>query len=403
MSLLDLLSRRECWEDFYEYKTSLACPKAFSGELREYIDRQAYLPVCETIARRDRFPLPRRAVISKMGSRKKRIVYTYPPAENTVLKLLTYLLLRTYDGIFSPGLYSFRPHRTAKDAVRALSRVSGIGQMYAYKVDISNYFNSVPIWRLLPMLQEVTAGDPALYAFLSALLAEPEALDGDRTVAEDKGIMAGTPLSAFYANLYLRELDRHFADAGVPYARYSDDIILFAPSRAETESYAAFIRDFLASNGLTVNPDKEQFTDPAEGWTFLGFLCRDGVYDIAPATVRKLKQKMRRKTRVLARWQKRSGAEPQRAAAAFIRVFNRKLLEGGPDHELTWRHWFFSVINTADSLREIDHYAQDCIRYLLRGRRTKARFNARYADLKKLGYQSLVHAYYDFNESKDTQ
>ena len=397
MSLLDLLSRRDCWEEFYQYKTSLACPKAFSAALRQFIDRQDYLPVCEAMARGDRFPLPRRAVISKMSSRKKRIVYTYPDPENTVLKLLTYLLLRTCDGVFSPGLYSFRPRRSAKDAVRALSRVPQIGEMYAYKVDISNYFNSVPIGQLLPMLEEITAEDPALYAFLARLLTEPEVLDGTRTVTESKGIMAGTPLSAFYANVYLRDLDRHFAELGVPYARYSDDIILFAPSREEAESHAAFIRDFLFRYGLAVNPDKEQFNAPAEGWTFLGFICRDGVFDIAPATVQKLKAKMRRKTRALHRWQKRSGAGPERAAAAFIRVFNRKLMEGGADNELTWSHWFFSVINTADSLHAIDRYAQDCIRYLLQGTRTKARFNARYEDLKKLGYRSLVHAYYDFS------
>ena len=397
MSLLDLLSQPTCWEDFYQYKTSLACPKAFAVTLRKFIDRQTYLPVCEAIARGDRFPLPRRAVISKMNSRKKRIVYTYPDPENTVLKLLTYLLLRNYDGIFSPGLYSFRPRRSAKDAVRALSRVPRIGEMYAYKVDISNYFNSVPIVRLLPMLQEITAEDPVLYAFLAQLLTEPEVLDGDRTVTENKGIMAGTPLSAFYANVYLRDLDRYFAGLGVPYARYSDDIILFAPSREEAEIHAAFIRDYLARCGLAVNPDKEQFTAPEEGWTFLGFICRDGVYDIAPATVQKLKAKMRRKTRALHRWQRRSGASPERAAAAFIRVFNRKLMEGGADNELTWSHWFFSVISTADSLRAIDRYAQDCIRYLLQGTRTKARFNARYEDLKKLGYRSLVHAYYDFS------
>jgi len=53
------------------------------------------------------------------------------------------------------------------------------------------------------------------------------------------------------------------------------------------------------------------------------------------------------------------------------------------------------VINTDKSLREIDHYAAECARYILSGTRTKARFNVRYEDLKKLGYQSLVHAYHD--------
>ena len=401
MSLLELLEDHRTWEDFYAYKTSLACPKAFAGELRAFIDERRYVPVCAAIRRGEPFPLPRRAVISKMSSRKKRVVYTYPPAENTVLKLLTYLLLRRYDGLFSPGLYSFRPGRSAKDAVRALTALPGAGTLWAYKVDVSNYFNSVPVPRLLPLLQETLADDPALFAFLRSLLEEPRVLDGGREIAEEKGIMAGTPLSAFYANLYLRELDGLFARQGVPYARYSDDIILFAPTREETEARAAVLRDFLHERGLAVNPDKECFYTPEEGWTFLGFSCRGGVVDIAPATVRKLKGKMRRKARALRRWSERNDQPGERAAAAFIRVFNRKLLESAADNELTWSYWFFSVINTAESLRVIDRYAQDCLRFLLSGRRTKARFRVTYEDLKALGYRSLVHAYYDFAGGKD--
>ncbi len=50
----------------------------------------------------------------------------------------------------------------------------------------------------------------------------------------------------------------------------------------------------------------------------------------------------------------------------------------------------------------IDHYAQDCLRVLLSGTRTKARYNARYEDLKALGYRSLVHAYYAYRKDEAT-
>ena len=64
MSLLDQLARRECWESFYEYKTSLACPKAFAWELRAFIDGEAYLPVCRRMEAGEPFPLPRKTVLS---------------------------------------------------------------------------------------------------------------------------------------------------------------------------------------------------------------------------------------------------------------------------------------------------------------------------------------------------
>ena len=99
------------------------------------------------------------------------------------------------------------------------------------------------------------------------------------------------------------------------------------------------------------------------------------------------------------RWGARNEVDPERSAKAFIRVFNRKLLESPDDNELSWAYWFFPVINTTKSLKEIDHYAQQCIRTLMTGKHTKARFNARYEEMKKLGYRSLVHEYYTLSDS----
>ena len=401
MSLLDLLYDKESWDGFYEYKTSLCCPKDFSVYLSEFIKDKSYLPVCGAMFAGEPFPLPKKTVISKMSSQKKRTVYTYPIKENTVLKLLTYLMLRKYDGLFSSGLYSFRPGKTAKEAVRKLTRIRGITEMYSYKVDIHDYFNSVPVNRFLPLLKDALSDDTRLYAFLSSLLSEPRVLDHGEEITEEKGIMAGTPLSAFYANLYLKDLDRHFEEAGVPYARYSDDIIIFGKTEQETKEHARFIKSYLCSAGLTVNPDKECFCSPSDGFTFLGFYCCKNEIDIAAATVKKLKGKMRRKTHALMRWRKRNGLSGDKAAAAFIRIFNRKLLQSGDDNELTWSFWFFSVINTTKSLHQIDLYAQDCIRFLISGKRTKSRYNVRYKDMKALGYRSLVHEYYAFAEAGD--
>lgn len=396
MSLLDMLSDAECWESFYCYKTSLISSKSFERHLRAFIDEKRYLQVCRRIEEGEPFPLPRRAVISKMSSGKKRVVYTYPEPENTVLKLLTHLLLRQYDHLFSPGLFSFRPHRTAKDAVRMLSARRGLNRQWSYKADISNYFNSIPIERFLLILREALAEDSRLCGFLTSLLTEPSVLSDGEIITEEKGIMAGTPLSAFYADLYLADVDAAFAERGVTYARYSDDIIIFASSEQEVREQADFLRQSLTNKGLTLNPDKECFSSPEEGWSFLGFVCKGGRIDIAPATLLKLKHKMRRKARALRRWSDRTETEGVKAAKAFIRIFNRKLLECSEDNELCWGKWFFPLINTDVSLKEIDAYAQECVRFLISGTRTKARFNVRYEDMKALGYRSLVNEYYNY-------
>ena len=332
-----------------------------------------------------------------MHSHKKRTVYVYSDVENRILKLLTFLLQRKYDHLFAPNLYSFRRYKGVRDAVTTLIRTPNIRKMWSYKVDISNYFNSVPVHSLLPILQDALEDEPEVYRFLHSLLENPLVNDYGQLVSEEKGIMAGTPVSTFLANLYLAHVDHYFSDAGVLYARYSDDIILFSPTREALEENVRILHDFLARAGLSINPAKEAWTAPGEMWVFLGICYLDGVVDVAPASVEKLKGKMRRKARALMRWKDRKGKTSIQATRAFIKAFNKKLFENPVEHELTWARWYFPLITTADSLKEIDNYCQSCIRYLATGKHTKAAYNFRYEEMKQLGYISLVNQYYKEN------
>ena len=399
MSLIDKLFEKSSWERFYEYKSGLRCSKRFKKELREFIDSEAYFTYKDAVISCSDLPLPSKSVISKMSSRKKRTVYKYPYEFNMVLKLLTYLTLRKYDHIYSPNLYSFRPGIFAKDAISAICRTKDLHSLYSYKIDVSDYFNSIPVDKICSILDDTVTDDDKLLLFMKTLLREEKVISGDSIISERKGIMAGTPIASFYADLYLKDLDQWFADRGILYARYSDDIIVFAKDEDSINEYKKVILDHLKDKVLTVNPDKEVYGRPEDGFTFLGVEVKNGDIDIAPASVVKLKQKMRRKARALDRWRHREGLDGTKAAAAFIRIFNHKLLEVNEDSDLTWSLWFFPVITTSKSLHEIDLYAQELLRFLISGTHTKSRYNVRYEDLKALGYKSLVNEYYSFEKN----
>lgn len=395
MSLLEKLSDPAVWRAFYRYKAEgghLSEPDL--RELDTFINDRGYLAPVELVAAGKSFAPPVKKSISKQSSSKKRIVYTYQRDENYLLKLLTWLLADEYDSVFAHNLYSFRRGYSAKDAIRTLTRTEGIDGMWSYKVDIRNYFNSVPIDRLLPILEETLAEEKEIFRFLQALLTNPSVMEQGELIREEKGIMAGTPIAAFLANLYLSRMDHRFEKAQKLYARYSDDIILFAPTREELDVEIAELRGQLEEAGLAVNPDKEMITAPGEAWTFLGISYRNGVVDVSPISLEKLKAKMRRKTRALQRWQARKGAEGIHAAKAFVRAMNRKLFAAEDEQDLTWTRWYFPLINTSDSLAVIDAYSQECIRYLATGKRTKKRYDFRYEDMKAIGYLSLVNCYY---------
>lgn len=404
---MDILTEMEApalWESFLQYRVeSCRLTSQEEAELREYIENREYLPILARIRRGEPFPHPRKAAISKKSSSKKRIVYVYPPKESWVLKLMTHLLLRRYDHLFTPNLYSFRAGHGVKEAVGFLRRIPGIGRMWSYKADIRNYFNSIPVEKLLIPLNEALSDDPSAYDFIRQLLLDPMVYDQGRLTSEEKGIMAGCPLSTFLANLYLRELDGIFLNNHWTYARYSDDIILFAPSREELEERIRLVHRFLGEKGLAINPEKESVTQPGAPWVFLGICCGDGVIDVAPVSVEKIKAKMRRKMRALQRWADRNHVEGVHAARAFIKVFNHKLFENPISNDLTWARWFFPLITTDRSLHIIDQYAQQCIRTLATGTHTKSAYNFRYEQMKELGYVSLVNRYYSFRREESAE
>lgn len=396
MEIIRMLSDPSAWQRFFEHKCAGGhLSRQQEEDLREFIDSQQYLQPVQRIQAGSNFAPPKKASISKLHSDKKRIVYIYPREENYTLKFLTFLLQEKYDHLFAPNLYSFRPGTGVRHAINAITKHPGSRGMWCYKVDISNYFNSVPVENLLPVLASVLKEDMDIYHFLATLLTDDRVEDQGVIRQEKKGIMAGSPISTFLANLYLSDLDWEFHCKRILYARYSDDIILFASTESEREAYINTVQKALSSAGLSVNPSKELTAAPGEQWVFLGVSYLNGVIDVAPASVDKLKAKMRRKARALMRWKVKKQATGENAAKAFIRVFRRKLFSNDCEHELTWTRWYFPLITTADSLRVIDQYSQSCIRYLVTGTHTKAAYNCRYEDMKALGYVSLVHCYYN--------
>lgn len=390
----EIITEHSEWQRFLNYKLDGGhLRKSEVEDITAYVENKEYLPLVDTYMKGGEFSLPTAAVINKQRSNKKRTVFIYPREENYFLKFIAYALGR-YDGIFCSNLCSFRRGITVKTAIRSLTRTKGIGSAYSYKVDISDYFNSVDVDILLPILEKALSDDKPLFEFIKKLLCSPYAIKDGERVTIKKGIMAGVPVSSFLANLYLCELDKWFYDREITYIRYSDDIIVFGESEEQVGFYSERIKQLLSQYRLTVNPSKELYVKAGDRWEFLGFSYHKGVIDISDIALSKLKSKMKRKARALVRWREKKNLEPYKAVKAFIKKFNRKLYSNADDNGITWSRWYFPVINTDKSLKILDSYMQDCIRYIARGDYSKARYNFRYEDMKKLGYKSLVNSFY---------
>jgi hypothetical protein len=398
-SVMDLLDKPEVWAAFLEHKRDLGhLLRRDERELIAFIDASAWQPVTDAIAADMPFPIPERRLINKLHG-SKRTVYSFPDAEQQVLKLLAWLLYR-FDDRQPDGCYSFRHGKSAHRALRDLLRVPDLQHRWCYKLDVSDYFNSIPERQLLEDLREVLHDDVPLYRFLTELLTADVCMADGRRVFGSRGVMAGCPLSPFLANIYLAPMDDAFVTRGIPYARYSDDIIMFCDSPEQLSEAVDLVTEILDERGLSVNEDKVIFADPGETWEFLGFAVTGDVVDLSRVTKLKLKGKIRRKARALHRWMVRKNATATRAMRAMIRVFNRKFYQvDDSGHELTWARWFFPMLTTDRSLKEIDHYLQQELRSVASGCHRDGNFKVSYDELKELGFRSLVHEYWRYRHA----
>lgn len=411
MSIIADLTDDNKWQCFLEYKKESGNVSEKELEnIERFICEKRYLDYYNLIIE-DKFPVdfPVKKTINKMGTKKKRVVYTYKTEENIILKYIVFNLHK-YDSVFLDNCYAFRKNYGVKDAINSFKRNKEYDKLYCYKADISNYFNSINVNKLLVMLNFFDNEDNKLFDSLKRILMEKRVYENGHLVEDSHGAMAGTPFSTFLANVYLMDIDKYFFDKGIKYFRYSDDVLLFADSMEELNEYISIFNVMIADKDLSINKDKENIYNPQSGFEFLGFSYRDGNIDISSVTLTKMKSKIKRKAEALRRWQRNKGLSEDKAAKGFINAMNNKFygrrdkMENDDDNdernELTWSRWYFPNINVDDSLKELDKYMQEYIRYIITGRHYKGNYRITYEQLKKWGYRSLVNEYYKSKKAR---
>lgn len=395
MSLLNSLLDDKEWQAFLEHKKASILSEREVKKYEKYIEDKEYEEIATHIINGDyKFSFPRRVEINKIRKNKKRIVYIYKREEIYILKMLAFLMYK-YDYLFTPNLYSFRQRSGCKKAISDLIR-HRMKVKYGYKVDISNYFNSIPVEKLLETLKE-DLEDDKLYGLFYDLLINKKVLSYGEEIEDAKGIMAGMPLASFLANYYLKDLDKYFYDNKIIYCRYADDIIVF-DEQEKLNEHRKYIISFLKEKGLEINSEKEFYYAPRDEIEFLGFSYKNGTIDLNKNSIRKIKGKIRRSARGLRRWMIEKETVPQAPLKAMNRKYNKKFY-GKEDDDLSWKYWFFPTINTDKSLKIIDEYMQDWQRYIVTGVHNKKNYEkVPYKILKEAGYKSLVNEYYKYKK-----
>jgi group II intron reverse transcriptase/maturase len=169
--------------------------------------------------------------------------------------------------LFHPDSYAYRPRRNVDMALnRARERIR-CGFPWLVDADIRSFFDEIPH---RPLRREVARvlDDKRLRHLIDQWL---DICASTRSIlASPRGIPQGAVVSPFLCNLYLHRLDSTWQSRRIPFVRYADDFILFAPDERRAQQTLKLTHAQVEDLGLALHPDKTRVLQAGPDVVFLG-------------------------------------------------------------------------------------------------------------------------------------
>ena len=391
------LNNKEHWDSAYE---RMMLKPNFSdddrSELWKFKEIYRQDIINELLSGEYKWSKPRKVLIAKHDSNKKRVVYIYNIKDRYVLGVLYRVISAFYQDKMSDNCFSYKKSISTSHAIQYIKNSRSDSLKYGVKMDIHAYFNSVNREKVIKMINELFTG--GFKKSIENLMLDDRVIYKGQEIEEFKSLIPGCALGSFFANWCLKELDEYFISNNIVYARYSDDIVILGTSVEELNNYIEYVKTFIENLGLIMNPDKFQWFGCGEDVDFLGLSLKDnGDIDISEHSKYKIKKNIHR-------WFKKGRKEIEMnhedyriIARKIFRGLNNKNFKCFINHEETfgWCAYAFPRITTEETLREIDLYTKERFLAMKTGKNNKANYRHLNEDeLHDLGWVSLVQLYH---------
>ena len=168
---------------------------------------------------------------------------------------------------FNDKSYAFRK---GKSPFKAIMRVRDMLRKYEHiaKIDIESFFDAIDHTILINKLKKIIA-DKSIIELIAYYISQG-AIERNRWIDKGEGVYQGDVLSPILSNIYLNDFDYYLEDKGIPFVRYSDDILLFAKSKNEVSLHRKTAREYLHRIKLNYNHKKTYLSNIDKGFEYLG-------------------------------------------------------------------------------------------------------------------------------------
>ncbi len=212
-------------------------------------------------------PAPLRQFTIQKGDGKQRVLSALGLRDKLIQRAVLSVLEPIGEQLFHNDSFGYRPRRNVEMAHRRAGERIRCGLPWLVDADIAKFFDNIPHRPLQKTLKQYIP-DRELLALIDLWLAE--GASSLSFLGTRRGVAQGAVISPMLCNFYLHDLDMALAGKNIPFVRFADDFLLFAPDEQRANDALKFVDQKLKSMGLGLHPDKTRVARSHRGLIFLG-------------------------------------------------------------------------------------------------------------------------------------
>lgn len=286
-----------------------------------------------------------------------RTVYANDARDRVLLTAVNDALFRLCPDMIHPSCKSYQSGigcgKVARQVSKDLQSLDPDIKIIGKKIDLTKYFDSVDIKDIDGVFGRVRErlGNSKILDMLLEYYHDDVLLDLQRRkIHKYTSLRQGCAVAAFLADAALEPIDRAMCGMGVPYYRYSDDILLLGP---DSERAFQELSRMLDGMGLSLNPKKVETLERDKWFTFLGFSLKDGMISLSKKRVHNFQAAIEKRTIGSAARSNDSGSAMRRVAG---------YLYDGSFTGYGYAEGILPVINAKEDVLQMDLFIMDCLR-----------------------------------------
>lgn len=227
-----------------------------------------------------------------------RIVYVNEGVDRVLLSIINDMFFELCPELIHPCCTSYQKGIGCGKIVQKTSNTIQhmVGPVIGVKVDLSKYFDSVPIRYIDKVFDyiEDKFGKSKLMDVVRTYYHTNTIIDINKEIIEKySSLRQGCAVAAFLADAVLYDIDDAISKLDVYYVRYSDDILILGN---DWKKGYELLQTLLAQKELILNPKKVEILHKDKWFKFLGFTIKDNQISLSKSRIKSFQKEIENRT-----------------------------------------------------------------------------------------------------------